>query len=153
MLSLITSQKFKSYLTLSAMLVIGNFFQHTDNFQLFGIKVNFIFAILGIAPIFLETIGWYLLFIFPALFIMSMPLPISFEILKIGGLGITFFYLNRWLRWRTFLNSCLLIILGIIFFYLMVDPVFLGTHTVSVALEIGSTIAMGGIMYVILRII
>lgn len=133
------------------MMVAGSFFQHTDSFQLSGIKINFIFAVLGIAPLFLETIGWYLAFIFPALFAINMPLPISLDTLKIAGLGIGLFYLNRWLRWRTFLNGCLLIVLGIIFFYLVIDPAFLGTHTGSIALEIGYAIATGGMMYVILR--
>lgn len=127
--------------------------QSTDSFQLFGVKVNFIFAVLGIAPLFLETIGWYLVFILPALFAVSRPLPVSFEVLVIGGLGIALFYLNRWSRWRTFLNGCLLMVLGIIFFYLIIDPIFLGTHTGIVALEIGYTIAIGGMMYVILRTI
>ena len=49
------------------------------------------------------------------------------------------------------MNGCVLITVGIILFYAIVDPAFLVTHGGAVALEIGYTIAVGGIAYLIMR--
>lgn len=117
--------------------------QSSDLFTIVGIKPNLLLVLLISVAFFVPDLKTHALITLIGLITLRYRGVFEIEQIILLGISIGAFFAARLLRWRPFLNSLLLVVLGTVIFILLSGPMFFLNNLTTIFGEVGYNAVLG----------
>lgn len=143
------SESFKKFFLAFGLAAVVLFLQIELSYFL-SFRPNLILAFL-IAASFFYNLGEILALALFSIFMLNWQPSLSFEILIILVFPVLAFYLRRVFPWQNWLNNLVLIFIGLVIFYLAVNPFVFSFDNLKFQGEIIASLISGSINFAVFR--
>jgi hypothetical protein len=140
------------FIIVAAFLIVAlTLVQSASYSVLFGVKPNFILAILIVLAALTESGLTFGFFVLLSGALLSFHEGIGSEIVFLWGVSVAAFLARRILPWHAFLNALAMIVIGTVLFYAALDIGFLYREPSILIQELVYNSVIGGILYGLLQ--